>query len=148
MATFNTITGTVGADDLIVGGVGDDSVLALAGNDTVTGSGSNDRVDLGTGNDLVTKAAAYTGGSIFGGDGNDILTGGDGADIFEFVNSAAAQTDTITDYTSDDTLKFYLGDGDSQITEADFQNGTLAWGNLTIALDSSLAWDDLSVIFA
>ena len=47
MATFNTITGTVGADDLIVGGVGDDSVLALAGNDTVTGSGSNDRVDLG-----------------------------------------------------------------------------------------------------
>ena len=86
--------------------------------------------------------------TLFGGDGNDILTGGDGADIFEFVNSAAAQTDTITDYTSDDTLKFYLGDGGSQITEADFQNGILKWGNLTIALDSNLAWDDLSVIYA
>jgi len=58
-----------------------------------------------------------------------------------------SQTDTITDYTSDDTLKFYLGDGDSQITQADSQNGILTWGNLTIALDSSIAWDELSFIY-
>ena len=108
-----------------------------AGNDVLWAAEGDDTLDGGLGDD-----------TLFGGDGNDTLTGGDGVDIFEFVNSDTSQTDTITDYTSDDTLMFYLGDGDSQITQADYQNGTLTWGNLTIALDSNLAWDDLSVIYA
>ena len=117
-----------GINIALKGEAGDDVLWAAEGNDTLDG---------GIGDDI-----------LFGGDGNDTLTGGDGADIFEFVHSDTSQTDTITDYTSDDTLKFYLGDGDSQITQADYQNGTLTWGNLTIALDSKLAWDDLSVISA
>ena len=116
-----------GTNITVKGEAGDDVLWAAEGNDTLDG---------GIGDD-----------TLFGGDGNDIFTGGDGADVFEFVNSAAVQTDTITDYTPDDTLKFYLGDGNSQITEADYQNGTLKWGNITIALDSSLAWDDLSLIY-
>ena len=117
-----------GTNITLRGEAGDDVLWAAEGNDTLDG---------GIGDD-----------TLFGGDGNDILTGGDGADTFEFVNSAAAQTDTITDYTSDDTLKFYLGDGDSQITQADYKNGILTWGNLTITLDNSLAWDDLSIVYA
>ena len=107
-----------GTNITLKGEAGDDVIWAAEGNDTLEG---------GTGND-----------TLFGGDGNDILTGGDGADIFEFVNSAASQADTITDYTSNDTLKFYLKDGDRQITEADYQNGTLTWGNLTIAFEDRI----------
>ena len=75
------------------------------------------------------------------------MSGGDGTDIFEFVNSSKAQTDVITDYTSSDTLKFYLKDGESQLTASNDNNGTLSWENLTISLDSSLDWDDLSIAY-
>ena len=85
--------------------------------------------------------------TLFGGEGNDTLSGGDGADIFEFVSSSTAQTDVITDYTSSDTLKFYLKDGESQLTASNYNNGTLSWENLTISLDSSLDWDDLSIAY-
>jgi Ca2+-binding RTX toxin-like protein len=117
-----------GTNITLKGEAGDDVLWAAEGNDSLYG---------GIGDD-----------TLFGGDGNDILTGGEGADVFELVNSATSQTDTITDYTSGDTLKFYLGSGDNQITEADYQNGTLTWGNLTIALDNSIAWDYLNIVYA
>ena len=122
-----------GTNITLKGEAGDDVLWAAEGNDTLYG---------GIGND-----------TLFGGDGNDTLTGGDGADVFEFVSSGTSQTDTITDYTSDDTLKFYLGDGDSQITQADYQNGTLTWGNLTIAFEDRIGTgtdsdiNDLSIVY-
>lgn len=76
------------------------------------------------------------------------LMGGDGADVFEFSHSAASQSDTISDYTSGDALKFYLGDGGSQLAETDYQSGILTWGDMTIALNSSLGWDDLTILYA
>ena len=117
-----------GTNITLKGEEGSDVLWAAEGNDTIEGGAGND--------------------TIFGGDGNDKLTGGTGADVFEFVHSNISQTDTITDYTSDDILKFYLGDGDSQITEADYQNSSLTWGNLTIAFDGGVAWDDLSILYA
>ena len=122
-----------GTNITLKGEAGDDVLWAAEGNDTLDG---------GIGND-----------TLFGGDGNDTLTGGDGADVFEFVSSGTSQTDTITDYTSDDKLKFYLGDGDSQITQADYQNGTLTWGNLTIAFEDRIGTgtdsdiNDLSIVY-
>jgi len=97
----------------------------------------NDTLEGGAGND-----------TLFGGNGNDTLTGGSGADVFEFTHSNTPQLDTISDYTSEDALKFYLGDVDSQLTDSDYQNGVLTWGNLTIALDSSLDWNDLTILYA
>ena len=71
-SSYTTITGTDTANTLIVDTSGDDSVKALGGNDTVTGSGGNDIVDLAGGNDLV-KAGDYSGGTIYGGAGNDTI---------------------------------------------------------------------------
>jgi len=122
-----------GTNITLKGEAGDDVLWAAEGNDTLDGGSGDD--------------------TLFGGYGNDILTGGDGADVFEFVNSTAAQADTITDYTSDDTLKFYLGDGDNQITQADYQNGILTWGNLTIAFEDRIGTgsdndiNDLSIVY-
>jgi len=107
-----------------------------AGNDVLWAAEGNDTLEGGLGDD-----------TLFGGKGNDTLSGGDGADIFEFVSSSTAQTDVITDYTSSDTLKFYLKDGESQLTASNYNNGTLSWENLTISLDSSLDWDDLSIAY-
>ena len=108
-----------------------------AGNDVLWAAEGNDTLEGGLGDD-----------TLFGGEGNDTLSGGDGADIFEFVSSSAAQTDVITDYTTSDTLKFYLKDGESQLTVSNYNSGTLSWENLTISLDSSLGWDDLSITYA
>jgi len=107
-----------------------------AGNDVLWAAEGNDTLEGGLGDD-----------TLFGGEGNDTLSGGDGADIFEFVSSSAAQTDIITDYTTSDTLKFYLKDGESQLTVSNYNSGTLSWENLTISLDSSLGWDDLSTAY-
>ena len=75
------------------------------------------------------------------------MSGGDGADIFEFVSSSTAQTDVITDYSSSDTLKFYLKDGESQLTASNDKKGTLRGEKRTSSLDSSLDWDDLSIAY-
>jgi len=115
-----------GTNITLKGEAGDGVLWAAEGNDTLEGGAGND--------------------TLFGGDGNDTLTGGSGADVFEFAYYNTSQSDTITDYTSDDILKFYLSDGDSQITEADYQSGTLSWGNLTITLDNSLNWEDLNIV--
>jgi len=112
------------------------TVFAGDGNDIIWGAGSDDTLDGGQGQDV-----------LFGGGGDDILTGGNGADIFEFVSTSEARTKIITDFSVEDTLKFYLGESDSQISQANYQNGTLTWQNLSINLDSALAWEDLSIVY-
>ena len=94
------------------GEAGEDILWAAEGDDTLNG---------GAGNDV-----------LFGGEGNDTLTGGAGVDIFEFVSSGTKQTDTIQDYTSEDKLKFYLKQGESELTDINIFNGDLVWGNVTI----------------
>ena len=117
-----------GTNTTLKGEAGDDVLWAAEGNDTLEGGAGND--------------------TLYGGDGNDTLTGGSGADVFEFTHSNTSQLDTISDYASEDALKFYLGAGDSRLTDSDYQNGVLTWGNLTIALDSSLDWNDLTILYA
>ena len=112
-------------------------IMGEAGNDIIWAAEGNDTLDGGIGND-----------TLFGGDGNDTLTGGEGADVFEFVNPSKVQTDTLTDYSSDDTLKFYITADEAPVTVNDYDGGILTWGNLTIAVDSSLDWDDLNVVYA
>jgi Ca2+-binding RTX toxin-like protein len=57
------------ADDMLLGGQGNDSLSGLDGSDYLTGNQGTDSLDGGLGSD-----------SLFGGAGNDSLSGGDGAD--------------------------------------------------------------------
>ena len=111
------------------GEAGDDILWAAEGDDTLNG---------GAGNDV-----------LFGGEGNDTLIGGTDADVFEFVSSTNAQTDTISDYSSDDKLKFYLASGQSELDQSNISNGDLVWNNLTIDLVGTdvTSLDQLNIVY-
>ena len=66
-------------------------------------------------------------GSIFGGAGDDTLTGGAGADAFQFTATAAS--DVITDFAvNGDSIELYYRAEDEH-TNADLSlsNGVLTW---------------------
>ena len=108
---------------------GDDILWAAEGDDTLSG---------GAGNDV-----------LFGGEGNDTLIGGADADVFEFVSSTNTQTDTISDYSSDDKLKFYLASGQSELDQSNISGGDLVWNNLTIDLLGTdvTSLDQLNIVY-
>ncbi|WP_427452897.1 pre-peptidase C-terminal domain-containing protein [Litorimonas sp. WD9-15] len=71
------ITGTV-LDDLMTGGLGNDTLLGAAGNDDIRGNDGDDTLEGGDGNDLIFGGASN---DVVNGDGgNDTLRGGDGTD--------------------------------------------------------------------
>jgi len=109
-----------------------------AGNDTIWAAEGDDELYGGDDDDI-----------LYGGEGNDILTGGNGADIFEFKSSNTAQTDRIIDYTAEDTLKFYLQAGESQLSSANLSGSNLSWGNLTIDFGDIpiTSFDDLNIAY-
>ncbi|HEY8616223.1 calcium-binding protein [Phenylobacterium sp.] len=124
------LSGDLG-DDELHGGAGADTLLGGEGNDIIQTGGGADRVLAGAGDDRI---AIFYGGSaiVDGEDGNDtitsvsvgkdVLSGGAGRDVFEFVSHtrpAAGQDDTILDWSgADDKLRFQqvsiyaLGGGD------------------------------------
>lgn len=87
-------TGT-NASEIVLGGIGYDSISAVAGDDTVDGAKGDDRIIGGGGNDL-----------LIGGEGNDVINGASGNDqaFGELGNDiiVGAQTDDIIFGGSDD----------------------------------------------
>ncbi|MBD2542066.1 calcium-binding protein, partial [Coleofasciculus sp. FACHB-SPT36] len=82
----NLLTGgSMGMDDLIYGGTGNDRINGCGGNDTLYGEAGSDQIWGDGGDDR-----------LYGGLGNDILTGGLGRDIFAV--SKGEGTDTIRDF--------------------------------------------------
>ena len=90
----DTINGDRG-NDVLFGNFGNDSILGGEGHDFLSGGEGIDTINGGAGND-----------TIYGGigpdrlPGGDVLTGGDGADVFMFMlgDSTNNSTDTITDF--------------------------------------------------
>lgn len=81
------LTGTLGGDDQITGGLGDDQIYGEIGSDEIFGQEGNDTIDGGDGNDVLfgdTGDDSVVGGAgqdhIEGGDGNDSLSGNTGDD--------------------------------------------------------------------
>ena len=109
-----------------------------AGNDTLWAAEGDDTLNGGAGDDV-----------LFGGEGNDVFIGGIGADVFEFVSSENVQRDTIEDYSVGDKLKFYLKQGESELSDYNVVNNNLVWGNLTIDLDGVAveSIDDLNIVY-
>ena len=85
-----------------------------------------------------------------GGEGNDRLFGGDNTDIFQF--DQIFNTDTIKDFTSDDTIEFRYREGiddhsASSVSYSQVGNSTeVSWGEVTIIMDSytSFTIDDFT----
>jgi Ca2+-binding RTX toxin-like protein len=71
-----TLTGGDG-DDALVGGYGNDVLIGGGGNDTLDGGGGNATLDGGTGDDSLIGSLDQ---------GNQILTGGDGKDVFSLYS--------------------------------------------------------------
>ncbi|MFD0914864.1 hypothetical protein ACFQ14_00425 [Pseudahrensia aquimaris] len=68
----------LGGDDVVNGGAGDDSVYGHGGNDTIRGDAGNDTLRGGEGDDTISGGAGND--DLRGGNGNDIVRGGDGDD--------------------------------------------------------------------
>ena len=68
-----------GADDVITGGTGTDTIFGQGGNDTIDGGADSDSVYGGTGNDTITDSGT-TADYIEGGAGDDDISSGAGAD--------------------------------------------------------------------
>jgi serralysin len=109
-----------------------------AGNDILWAAEGDDTLNGGAGDDV-----------LFGDKGNDNFTGGTGADIFEFTSSETSQIDTIQDYTSEDLLKFYLKQNQSELTDSNIVDGDLVWGNTTIDLSELevASLNDLNIVY-
>ncbi|MFT6423706.1 MAG: Ca2+-binding RTX toxin-like protein [Celeribacter sp.] len=98
--------------DVIFGGIGDDTIYGNKGNNTLSGGDGNDyintgdhtsTVDGGTGDDLI-NARLKKGG-------DHVLTGGEGADTFEFVfQSAKKSADVIVTDFDLGVDQFVIGD--------------------------------------
>ncbi|MBB5722843.1 Ca2+-binding RTX toxin-like protein [Loktanella ponticola] len=82
------ITGA--GDDVIFGGVGDDSVSTGAGNDFIFGNDGADTIDAGAGNDTIYFAEG------------DSVDGGAGDDIFSFIDLGETTNGVITIVGGDD----------------------------------------------
>ncbi len=107
-------------DDKIIGNGGNDTLEGLGGNDYLSGGYGNDVLDGGSGNDDLNggKGSDFIQGgdgndAICGGSGNDVdrLSGGRGADTFDFYDWGHGRTDIITDFsfTEGDVLQVFHG---------------------------------------
>ena len=80
-------------DDTLSGGDGDDLIYGEAGNDLLSGDAENDRLDGGTGADTLSGGAGND--TLFAAQG-DVVTGGDGDDVFILTDLAETGSAAIT----------------------------------------------------
>lgn len=74
----------IGADDIIIGGDGDDNLNGYTGNDILYGGAGNDVVGGGKGNDVVYGDGGND--TLRGALGDDLVYGGDGDDVLDESN--------------------------------------------------------------
>jgi Ca2+-binding RTX toxin-like protein len=127
----DNLFGGDGNDRLVGGGGGirndggNDRLYGGEGNDTLIGDFGNDTLDGGSGNDFIDGAGRSDSFTTSAGSGEiDILTGGDGIDTFNLVNSSSSRAPIgpyyraggnsdyalITDFnTSEDVIQLFRG---------------------------------------
>jgi hypothetical protein len=135
---FGSPDGRVYIDGAAAGGF----VVAGAGDETIDAGGSSQGLTFfaGTGDsDLIGGAGA----NFFGAStGYTTMTGGIG-NVYEFINGHAGATNTITDFSTFDSLylsNFGLGAGDGIVSEIE-NNGTL---DMTLTDGTQIVFDNIS----
>lgn len=168
----DSLDGAAG-DDVIAGQAGDDTLLGGDGQDRLAGGAGNDRMFGGDGNDVLasdgadanTDFAVATVDILDGGagddrlifSGNDVATGGEGADCFEVIPSDGALA-RITDFeVGEDALVIYV-DGLADAAEPPVvtydtnEDAGLTTvfleGDPVVRLDGLLSEDDLAITLA
>jgi Ca2+-binding RTX toxin-like protein len=144
--TYNTISGTSGADTL-TGGANFDYIFADYGNDTLYGGAGNDRLDGAWDNDTLygqdgndVLEAGSGNDTLYGGAGADILYSHGGNDIFVLDDTTFSGVDTIQDFNSSND-KIDIADvlvGYDALTEAitDFVQITTSGSNSILSVDA------------
>ncbi len=94
----DTILGSNGIAETLLGNHGDDLITALNGASSINGNDGNDTIMAGGGNDSINGEDGDD--SIDGGDGNDTIIGHDGNDSID----SGAGNDNVTGGDGDDTL--------------------------------------------
>ncbi len=135
-----------GGNDFIIGGPGDDLVLAGAGNDQVSLGSGNDILLCGLGNDVADGGQGSD--LMAGGAGNDRLSGSNGSDVL----AGNAGDDTLNGGNGDDALidglgsdTLFGGNGDDLFfaTQAQLLGGS---GTDTDHFDGGAGFDTLALL--
>ncbi|MFT6607495.1 MAG: Ca2+-binding RTX toxin-like protein [Halocynthiibacter sp.] len=127
---------STGGDNVIRAGHGNDTIITGDGNDYILGDKGRNDISAGGGNDTINTGDHTS--TVDGGDGDDViiarlkkgadhvLTGGAGADSFEFIQADAKKIAhvTITDFNlEEDTFSVDGIDGQAEFFDA-FFSGT------------------------
>ena len=132
--------GTDGAD-ILIAGIGDDTIWGDGGNDRIEGGNGFDILNGGDGDDIITDLAFDD--NIKGGDGNDVIHSGNGIDLVlggrghDFINIGADEGEAFAglgnDFVrSEGTLITLIGGFGDDWLEAGFGNSFLEGDNADV----------------
>jgi Ca2+-binding RTX toxin-like protein len=123
-------------DDLISGGLGDDSLYGQGGNDTIDGGAGSDSLSGGAGSDALTGGLGND--NISGEDGADLVDGGEGQDYL----SGGAGADMILGGSGNDYLD---GGADNDVLVGGSGNDSLSGGLGSDVYRFSRGWGEDTV---
>jgi hypothetical protein len=133
-----TLIGGTGTNNFTVSGAGSDAVAGPAPgitNVTLTDTGGAQIATnpLGNSGTLIATLSTTGADSVIGGGGASTITGGGGADVFGFVDGHAGGTETILNFTTNDTFAFD-GYGSNPISTEMYTAGANGAGTDVITL--------------
>lgn len=121
----HVVLGGTDLDDILIAGIGDDTLWGDGGNDRLEGGAGNDQLIGGDGDDIITDE--FGDDNIKGGAGDDVINAGTGVDLIiagdgnDFVNAGEDDKETFGGEGDD----FILGGNGSNTVFADGGNDWL-----------------------
>lgn len=111
-------------NDFIRGGAGDDLIVDFNGSNTIFGDAGDDVIATFGNNNSADTVGGGVGDDIIFADNADLLTGGDGEDVFAILSPADIETEAviITDFNPDeDSLIAFVPEADQSTEEIEFE---------------------------
>lgn len=134
MGTTGSNTSSAAYDDLIAGGINDDTIDAQSGHDIIWGGSGNDSINASLGNDVVF--GGFGDDSILGSNGNDRISGGKGNDTID----GGEWRDTVNGGEGDDIV---FGGSGADILRGQDGNDNVSGGSGNDRMSGGNGNDDL-----